>query len=141
MVVLLEGSPISKEHIWSSVSDHQVLRHHPDQGFSPPIAKFGLSASSRKSLGGSKFLPFKNDGGHCVLGDLQCCSNVLVPVSRSVPQHNPTLELHGQFLRPHCLVFALTCTVNCKHVIFQIMSNQLNLPQVDSNKVVETSQG
>jgi hypothetical protein len=31
------------------------------------------SASSRKSLGGSKLLPLKNDRGHCVLGDLQCC--------------------------------------------------------------------
>jgi hypothetical protein len=26
-------------------------------------------ACSRKSLGGSKLLPFKNEGGHCVLGD------------------------------------------------------------------------
>ena len=31
----------------------------------------GWVASSRKSLGGSKLIPFKNDGGHCVLGDLQ----------------------------------------------------------------------
>jgi hypothetical protein len=34
-------------------------------------------ASCRKSLGVSKLLPFKNDGGHCVLGDLQCCRNDL----------------------------------------------------------------
>jgi hypothetical protein len=27
--------------------------------------------------------------------------------------NNPVLELYGQFLRPHGLVFALTCTVNC----------------------------
>ena len=58
----------------------------PDQGSSPPIAQFGLEASSRKSLGGSKHLPFKNDGGYCVLGDLQCCRNILVLVS--VPQLN-----------------------------------------------------
>ena len=41
--------------------------------------------------------------------------------------------------------FLLTCNVNCgtlnRCVPFQIMSNQLNLPQVDSNQVVETSQG
>jgi hypothetical protein len=49
-------------------SDHRVLGHLPDQGPSTPIAQFGLAASSRKSLGGSKLLPFKNDGGHCVLG-------------------------------------------------------------------------
>ena len=70
MVVLLEGSPISTEELWSSVSDHQVLGHLPDQGPYPPIVQFGLAASSIKSLGGSKLLPFKN-GGHCVLGDLQ----------------------------------------------------------------------
>jgi hypothetical protein len=44
----------------------------PDQGLSPPIAQFSWAASSRKSLGGSKLLPFKDDGGHCVLGDLGC---------------------------------------------------------------------
>ena len=69
----------------------------------------------------------------------------LVPFPRSVPQHSPVSELYGQFLRPHGLVFALTLTVNCgtlyRQVPFQIMSNQLNLPQVDSNEVVETSQG
>ena len=35
------------------------------------IAQFGRAASSRMSLGGSKLFPFKNDGGHCVLSDLQ----------------------------------------------------------------------
>ena len=34
---------------------------------SPPIAPFGRVASSRKSLGGSKLLPFNNDGGCYVL--------------------------------------------------------------------------
>jgi hypothetical protein len=42
----------------------------------PPIAQFGRAASSRKSLGGSKLLPFKNDGGHGAF-------------PRSVPRHNP----------------------------------------------------
>ena len=68
--------------------------------------------SSRKSLGGSKLLPFKNDAGHCVLWDIQCCRHVWVPFPRSVPRHNPVSELYGQFLRPHGLVFALTCNVN-----------------------------
>ena len=52
--------------------DQRVLGHLPDQGPSPPITQFGCAASSRKSLGGSKLVPLKNDGGHCVLGDLQC---------------------------------------------------------------------
>ena len=48
-----------------------------------------------------------------VLGDLQCCRNVLIPFPRSMPQHNLVLGLYGQLLRHHGLVFALTCTVNC----------------------------
>ena len=62
--------------------------------------------------------------------------------------HNLVSELYGQFLHPHGLVFALTFTVKSgtllyidKCVLFQIMSNQLNLPQVESNQVVKTSQG
>ena len=50
---------------------------------------FGWAAGSRKSLGGSKLLPFKNDGGHCVLVNLQCWINVLVSFPRSVPRQNP----------------------------------------------------
>ena len=81
MVVLLEDSSISTEELWSSV---RVT------GPSPPIAQ---AANTRKSLGGSKLLPFENDGSHCVLVDLQCCRNVLVPFPRCVPLHNPVLEL------------------------------------------------
>ena len=125
-------------------SDHRVLGHLFDQGPSSPIAQFGRAASSRKSLGGSKLLPFQNDGGHCVLGDHQYGRNVLVPFPRSVPQDYPVSELYGQFLQPHGLVFSLTYSVGPyidRCVPFQIMSNQLNLSQVDSNQVVETSQG
>ena len=63
MVVLLEVFPISTEELEVCQRDHH----------SPPIAQFGRAASSRKSVGGSKLLPFKNDGSHCVVGDLQCC--------------------------------------------------------------------
>ena len=59
MVVLLEGSPISTEELELCQSDHLV----PDRGPSPLIAQFGRVASSRKSLGGPKLFPFKNDGG------------------------------------------------------------------------------
>ena len=90
MVVVLECSPISTE---LCQSDHRVLGHLPDQGPSPPIAQYDRAANSRKSLGGSKLLPFKNDGGNSFLGDLQCCRNVLVPFPRSVPRYNPVSEL------------------------------------------------
>ena len=96
-------------------SDHWVLGHLPDQGPSPPIAQFGQAASPRKSLGGHKLLPFKNEGVLCVIGDLQCCIQFLVPFPRSVPRYNPVSELYGQILQPHGLIFALTCTVNCAY--------------------------
>jgi hypothetical protein len=48
---------------------------------------------------------------------------------------------NGQFPSPHGLVFALLAMVPYidRCVPFQIMSNQLNTPQLDSNQVVETS--
>ena len=101
MVVLLEVE------LWSSI--------RVTIGFlvTSLIAQFDRVASSRRSLDGSKRLPFKNNGDHCVPGDLECCRIVLVPFPRSVPRHNPVSELYAQFLRPHGLVFALTCTINC----------------------------
>ena len=89
-------------------SNHWVLGHLADQGPSLPIDQFGQAVSSRKSLGGSKLLPFKNDGDHCSWEP----SMLLVPFPRSVHRQNPVPELYGQFLRPHGLVFALTCTFN-----------------------------
>ena len=59
MVVLLEGSPITTEE--------RVLGHLPDQGPSSMIAQFGWPAS-RKSLGGSRLLPFQNDEATVFLG-------------------------------------------------------------------------
>ena len=65
----------------------------------PPIALFCRVASSRKSLGGSKLLPSKNDEGYWYPSPDLYLDTILS-------------ELYGQFLRPHGLVFALTCTVN-----------------------------
>ena len=50
---------------------HWVLGHLPVQGPSCPIAQFGRTASSRKSLCGSIFIPFPDDGAHCALGNFQ----------------------------------------------------------------------
>ena len=62
MVVLLEGSPISTEELSSSVRvTIGVLVISPTKAL---LSRF-------LSLGVSKLLPFKNDGGHCVLEDLQ----------------------------------------------------------------------
>ena len=113
MVVLMEGSLISTEELWSSVRvTIGFLITFLTKALLSRLLSLAGRASSWKSLGGSKLLPFKDDGVHCVLGDLQCCRNVLVPVPRSVPRHNPVSDIYGQFLQPHGLLFALTCTVN-----------------------------
>ena len=52
--------------------------------------------------------------------NFQCCRNILVPLLRSVPRHNRASELYGQFLRPHGLIVALTCTVNCGTLYRQV---------------------
>ena len=69
MVVLLEDSPISTEEFWSSVrvTIRFLLTSLIKEGRSPQTAQFGQAANSRKRLSGSKLLPFKNYGGHCVL--------------------------------------------------------------------------
>ena len=48
---------------------------------------------------------------------LQKCFGTLPP---DLCQHNPVSELYGQFLQPHVLVFALTCTVNCGTLYRQV---------------------
>ena len=97
--------------------DHQVLDQLSYQVPSPPIAQFGRMASFRKSPGCSK---------------LQC--------SRIYLQPSPDLcfDLMAWFLLWYALSAAKTYLDGC--VPFQILSNQLNLPQVDSNQGVETSQ-
>ena len=80
MVVLLEGSPISTDKLWSSV---RVTIGFLVTSLTKALLPRLLSLAG-KSLGGSKAFPFKN-GGHCVLGDLQCCRHFLVPFSKYVP--------------------------------------------------------
>ena len=105
-------SHLHTESLKLSQSDHQVLGHLSYEGPSPLIAQFGRVASSRKSPGCSKRLPFKNYGDHCAL-EKKCFA-----LPRSVPQHNPVSELCRQFLQLYG---------------FKIMSNQFNLPQLEHN--------
>jgi hypothetical protein len=115
-------------------SDHWV-GHLLDQGPSHPIDQFGWKASSRKSLGVSKVFHLRMMEATVFLGTFP----------RSVPRHNPVWELHGQFLRPHglvyfsdihCQLWFLILTDVC---LSKLCPKQFNLPQVDSNQVVETS--
>ena len=115
MVVLLEGSPISKEELWSSVRvTIGFLVTYLTKTFLHS-AQFGRAASSSKSLGGSKLLPIKNDGGLCILGDLQCCRLFLVPFPRwtvncgtlyrqvcAFPNHVQSIEFTTAGLQSSC---------------------------------------
>ena len=61
MVVLLEGSPISKEELWSSVIvTVWFLVTSLTKALLPRLLSFGWMAI---------LLPFKHHGGHCGLGD------------------------------------------------------------------------
>ena len=123
-------------------SDHRVPGHLPDKGTSPPIAQFGHAAISRKSLGCSKLILFKNDGDHCVLGDLQCCRTVLVApdlcldtiLSQSYTDNS--FELMAWFLLWH---------VNCGTLYRQMSAFPNHVQSIESpldfNQVVETTQG
>ena len=75
-----------------------VLGHLPDLGPSPPIAQFGRAASSRKSFGGAQLLLFKNDGGHCVLGDLQCSPDLCFDTILSRSSTDNSFDLMTWFL-------------------------------------------
>ena len=102
---------------------HRPLKSHTKP--TPKASSLCLTSSMAVWLGvlfihttilsefGDEVFPFSEKLGHCVLGDLQCCRNVLVPFPRSVVRHNPVSEIYGTFLRPHGMYFALTCTVNC----------------------------
>ena len=132
-------------------SDHWVLGHLPDQGPSPPIDWLGRVASSRKSLGGSKLLPFKNDVGTVFLGTFNAaemfwypspalCLDTILSWSSSTSQPH---DLMTSFPSTSWLGFCSGMSTVGPYigwcVPFQIMWSQLNLPQVDSNQVVGTS--
>ena len=78
MVVLLEGSPISTEELWSSVRlSTGVLVTSLTDALLPRL----LSLADRSALG--RVLVVAN------LGTFNAAEIVLVPFPSSVPQHNP----------------------------------------------------
>jgi hypothetical protein len=130
IVFLLEGFPISTEELWSSVR----------------VTIGYLVTSLPKALGRVLVVTnFRNDGGHCVLGDLQCCRiflylspDLCLDTILSQSSTETSFDLMARLLLWHALSTVGPYKDRC--VPFWIMSNQLNLPQVDSNWVVETFQ-
>ena len=136
-LALLEGSPISTKELWSSV---RMTNGFSVTSLTKALLAWLLSLAGRPALGTVLVVPnffHLRMMEATVLGDLQCCRNVLVPFPRSVPQHNSVFDLMAWLL----LWLELSTVglfIKTDSVPFQIMSNQLNLPQVDSNQVVET---
>ena len=126
MVVLLEGSPISTEELWSSV---RVTIRFLVTSLTRTLLSWLLSLAGRPGLGRVLMVPnFFHLGmmEATVLGDLQCCRIIFVTFPRSVPWHNSVSELYEQLIRPHCLVFALTCTINCETLNRQVCAFPIN---------------
>ena len=113
MVVLLEGSHISTEELESS---DRVTIGFLVTSLTKALLPWLLSLAGRPALGRVLVVPnffhLRMMEATVFLGTFNA-AYFLVPFPRSVPRHNPVSELYGQFLRPHGLVFALTCTVNC----------------------------
>ena len=91
MVAFMEGTLISTEELCRSVRvTIGFLVTSLTKALLPRLLSLARRPAVRKSLGGSKLLPFKNDGGHCVLADLQsfrypspdlCLDTILSPLT------------------------------------------------------------
>ena len=117
MVVLLEGSPISTEELWSSV---RVTIGFLITSLTKALLSRLLTLAGQPALGRVLVVPnffhLRMMAPTVFLGTL----NVLVPFPRCVPRQNPVSELYGQLLRLQDLVLALTCTVNCETLYRQV---------------------
>ena len=119
MVVLLEGSPISTEELWSSVRVTNVfLVTSLTKALLPRLLSLSGWPALERVLVVPNFFHLRMMEATVFLGTFNAAE--LVPLPRSVPRHNLVSELYGQFLPPHGLVFSLTCTVNCGTLYRQV---------------------
>jgi hypothetical protein len=144
MIVLLEGFPISTEELWRSVRAIIGFLVTPwPKPFSPRL----LSLAVRPALGTVLGVPnyhLRMNEANVFLGTFNAADIFLYPstdlyldiiLSRSSTDNS--FDLVAWFLLWH----AQSTVGPYIDRFFQIMSNQFNLPQVDSNQVVETSHG
>ena len=117
-------------------SDHWVLGHLPDHGTSPPIAQFGQG----RVLVVPNFFHLRMMKAAVFLGTFNAAESFwYLDTTLSRSSTDNSFNLMAWFLLWNALSTVVPYIDRC--VPFQIMSNQLNVPQVDSNQVVETSQG
>ena len=129
MVVLLEGSPLSTEEGWSS---DRVTIGFLVTSLTKALLPRSLSLDGRPALGRVLVVPnffhLRMMEATVLIGTIKA-KHFSVHFPRFVPQDNTVSEVDRQFLWLHTwfVLWHALC------VPFQIMSNQLNLPQVDSN--------
>ena len=147
MVVLLEGSPISTEELWSSVRmTIGFLVTSLTKALLPRLLCLaGLPALGR-ALVVTNFLHLRMMEATVFLGTVNAAEMFWYPspdlcldTILSLSSMDNSFYLMSWFLLWHALSTVGPYIDRC--VPFQIMSNQLNLPQVDFNQFVETSQG
>ena len=112
MVVLLKGSPISTEEVGFLVTS-----------LTKALLPWLLSLARRTALGRVLVVLNFFHGtmeATVFLGTFNAAEFFKISFPISVLWHNPVSELYGQFLRPHGLVFALKCTVNCGTLYRQV---------------------
>ena len=97
--------------LWQS--DCLAVGHLPDHGTSCPVTCFGLTANSRKSPGGSNLLHFTVIEARLLLGTLKVLEMVLQPFVDLCLTKIFISAVYRELLGLCCLVFVLTCCVNC----------------------------
>ena len=126
MVVLLEGSPIATEELWSSV---RVTIGFLVTSLTKALLSWLLSLVRQLALRSLLMVPYFF---HLRMMEATVFLGIfLVHFSRSVHRHNPVSELYGQFLRPHDLVFALIGTVNWGTLYRQVCAFPNHVQSID----------
>jgi hypothetical protein len=142
MVVLLEGSPISTEELWSFVRvTIRFLVNSPTKAFLPQLLSLARQPALGRVLVVTNFFHLRmivvtvflgTFNAAAIFGTLpqicawtQSCLGALRTVT-STSWLGFCSDMHYQLWHLG------------RYVLFQIMSNQFNLQQVDSNQVVET---
>ena len=147
MVVLLEGSPISTEKFWSSVRvSIRFLVRKVTKAFLPRYLSLAGWPTRGRVLVVPNFFHLRMMEATVFLWTFNVAELFWYPspdlcldtiLSRSSTDYS--FDLKAWFLLWHAL--STVGPYIDRRVPFQIMSNQLNLPQVDSNQVVDTPQG